>query len=283
MPSMPNPPPYCLKPTISRSIILLTRRRPKPPDRIFNMSNTIRFCDMSAVGKLRLSGASSHDFIRTMCTADMEPLKELGGVVASLILTAEAEVIDVVLVIRTGDNEYMITTSEENSDEVFSWLAAHAEIKDEQGLIFEGLEVADESQTLADIVLFGPGSKAVLDELSAGTLEDAPATGKLSMVQLDTVPVMLLQTPVLPGCNGEAYELFCSQTGANGIVYALMSFPEIDPMEMDEYAELRKAAGTWFAAAEDAAYTYPDEAGLMRLVRSERDFVGAKALAARSD
>ncbi len=246
------------------------------------MSNAIRFCDMSAVGKLRLSGASSHDFIRTMCTADTEPLGELGGVAASLILTSEAEIIDVVLVIRTGDNEYMITTNEENADEVFSWLEAHARIKDDQGPIFEGLEVSDESQTLADIVLFGPGSKAVLDELSAGTLDVAPKTGKLSMVQLDTVPVMLLQTPVLPGYDGEAYELFCSQTGANGIVYALMSFPEIDPMEMDEYVELRKKLGTWFSAAEDAAYTYPDEAGLMHLVRSEYDFVGAKALEMRS-
>jgi glycine cleavage system aminomethyltransferase T len=241
----------------------------------------IRFCDLSAIGKLRVSGSAAHDFMRIMFTVDPADLEELGSVSASLVLTGDAEVIDVVLIIRTGDNEYMVTTNEQNTDEVYAWLLAHSELTDDKGAIFEGLVVSDESEALADIVLFGQGSKVVLDELSGHTLTSAPHTGKLNMVQLDTVPVMLLATPVLESLGSEAYELLCPVNGANGIVYALMSFPEIDPMELSEYIELRKDLGTWFAAAEDASYTHPDLAGLMHLVRADMDFVGGKALTER--
>jgi glycine cleavage system aminomethyltransferase T len=57
-----------------------------------------------------------------------------------------------------------------------------------------------------------------------------------------------------------------------------MSFPEIQPASFDEYAEQRIQARTWFAAADNAEYTFPDEVGLEHLLRPSNDFVGARAL-----
>jgi glycine cleavage system aminomethyltransferase T len=240
----------------------------------------MRFCDMSALGKLRVSGTAAHDFIRIMCTADMASLAEPGGVTASLLLTGEAEIIDLVLIIRTGDDEYMVTTSPATADEVFSWLKAHGGITDDEGALFEGLTITNETGKLADIVLFGEGSTAVLDELSGQTRATSPCVGHLTMTQLDTVPTLIFRSPVLPR-ETKVYELFCPPASVLGLTNALLSFPEIDPMDAEEYQALREQQGTWFAQADEAAYAFPDEAGLLRLVRTPMDFVGGKALSAR--
>ncbi|MDR2587719.1 MAG: hypothetical protein LBC23_05620 [Coriobacteriales bacterium] len=242
----------------------------------------MRFCDMSALGKFRVSGAAAHDFIRIMFTADTALLAEPGSVAPSLLLTGEAEVIDLVLIIRTGPDEYMVTTSPATIDEAFAWLSAHGKISDEEGAIFEGLALSNETDKLADVVLFGEGSTAVLEELAVGGFAASPCTGSLTMVQLDTVPALMLASPVLPGePSGEVFELFCSPAGAQGLANAFLSFPEMEPVEVDEYRSLRAQQGTWFSQAAAAAYTFPDEAALMGFVRAPMDFVGGQALAAR--
>jgi glycine cleavage system aminomethyltransferase T len=239
----------------------------------------IRFCDMSAIGKLRISGTAAHDFIRTMFTADTALLEELGGATVSLLLTGEAEIIDVVLIIRTGDEEYMVTTSPQVVDEAFEWLKAHSTITDDNGAVFEGLELTNQTEALANVVLFGEGSREILDELSGYTFSTAPHTGRITLVQLDTVVALAFESLVLPGV--EAYELFCPPAGAEGLKYVFMSFPEIDPLELEEYRALRVEAKTWFENASDASYIFPDEAKLLHLTRSSMDFVGAKALSQR--
>jgi hypothetical protein len=130
------------------------------------------------------------------------------------------------------------------------------------------------------VVLFGEGSAAVLDELSGGALAASPSFGRLTMTQLDTVPALILNAPLLPK-ETELYELLCPPASVPGLVNALLSFPEIDPMEPEEYQVLREQQGTWFTPADDAAYTFPDEAGLLRLVREPMDFVGGQALSKR--
>lgn len=239
----------------------------------------IHFCDMSSIGKLRIGGTAAHDFIRIMFTADIEPLKELGGAVASPMLTGEAEIIDVVLIIRTGDDEYMVTTSPQVADEAFEWLEAHSTLGDESGAIFKDLELTNQTEALATVVLFGEGSRAILDELSAHTFSTSPHTGHITLVQLDTVVALAFESLVLPGT--EAYELFCPPAGAEGLKYAFMSFPEVDPLDCEEYKAVRVEAKTWFEPAENASYAFPDEANLLHLTRPSRDFVGAKALLER--
>jgi len=235
----------------------------------------IWFCDMSALGKLRIHGEASHDFIRIMSTADPTAFEQLGGAKAGLLLTGQAEVIDVVVIIRTGDMEYMVITAAPTAKETFAWLEAHAKISDDKGKVFEGLTITDETDALSNLVLFGTGCRDVLDELTGGQLDTYPQTGTLTMAQLDTVAALIFDTPVVPG---EAYELFIPPKDKRGLINALLSFPQIDPLELHEYQDLRKTWGTWFSHADVAAYTFPHKADLMSLVRPSMDFVGGVAL-----
>jgi glycine cleavage system aminomethyltransferase T len=246
--------------------------------KIDKQDNKIWFCDVSGIGKLRISGQAAHDFIRIMFTAAADAFDELGAAASCLLLTGEAEVIDVVLVVRSGDSEYMVTTSAEIVEEASAWLAAHSLIRDDDGEVFADLKIGNETDRLACVALFGEGSWAVLDELAVGGLDSCPQPGCLTMAQLDTVPVLILHSPVLPG---ECYELMFPPAKLPGIVNALMSFAEVEPMSAEDYQVLRRRHRRWFEQAEDAAYCYPDESGLMRLVRPELDFVGGPALKQR--
>jgi glycine cleavage system aminomethyltransferase T len=238
----------------------------------------LRFADISALGKLRVSGEAAPRFITTMFTADTSPLDEIGGVTASLLLNGEGGVIDLVSLIRTGDVEYMVVTDGPCRQEAYDWLSAHSELTDDAGAVFPGLAVTDESPQLACIALFGEGARAVLTELAGAELTAFPHTGALTMAQLDTVAALILSSPALPG---ESYEVFCPPAAAEGLIYAFMSFPEIAPATFDEYAGQRVQAGTWFTAADSAEYVFPDEAGLGHLLRPSADFVGAQAVSAQ--
>ncbi|MDR3308229.1 MAG: hypothetical protein LBS58_04965 [Coriobacteriales bacterium] len=236
------------------------------------------FCNYGTLGKLRISGADAGRFIATMTTANSERLALVGAAAPALLLTGEGEVIDVVMAIRTGDAEYMLTTSPSVAGEAFDWLLAHSKLCDGNGPVFPCLSITDETMSLAVAVLIGAGGRAVLDELVQGTLA-ASTMESLSLVQLDTVPVMVLTYPFL---KEEVFELYCAPGRWDAIEHVLLSFPEIDPIPLQHYLDARRAHGTWFAAAEDGAYRYPDEAGLAHLIRPDASYVGAAALQERT-
>ncbi len=235
-------------------------------------------------GYLRVNGKQAHAFLQTMTTAEMAALAETGGSVEALILTGQAEVIDKVTVIRTGDEEYMIITGPMLHDEVFDWLKAHSILADATGLVFADVSLSDESDTLTALTLVGSSSTDILQELSANALLETPRIGDLRLVCFDTVTAMVF-TPenceeTLPDEEDE-YRLFCSPSQAECLYNALLSFPEIEIMTADEYLLLPHKCDLWSEVAKNEEYYYPEILGLMHLVRFGYDFVGGKALADR--
>jgi len=231
-----------------------------------------------AHGYLRVSGKQAESFLKTMTTALMSNLAGIGGSVQALILSAEAEVIDRVTLIKTGDEEFMIITSPTLHEEVLAWLKAHANLADANGPVFAGIVLSDESEALTALTLFGEKCTDILQELSANTLLAAPKMGNLRMVRFDTVTAMVFSPE--PYAQSQ-YQLFCSPVMAEGLYNALLSFPEIEIVDADRYHQLQQIDDPWAAVADQGRYYHPDSIDLMHLVRSEHDFVGGKALADR--
>jgi glycine cleavage system aminomethyltransferase T len=230
------------------------------------------------VGKLRVSGSSAERFIATMTTARMPELAQIGGACAALVLTGQAEVIDTVLVIRTGDQEYMLTTDPGLLAEVNDWLQAHSAIRDSEGPVFEDIELSDETDALGAMALFGVDAPAVMDELVGSPLGEAAGGGHVHLAKVAQVPAMVLSYPLL---EVPYYEFYVHPRYLEPLERCLLGFAELDEYTAGELQELRAAHGTWFTNAEEVAYGYPDDLGLMRLVREPMDFVGGKALAER--
>ncbi|MCL2756623.1 MAG: hypothetical protein FWD43_00895 [Coriobacteriia bacterium] len=230
---------------------------------------------LEGLGRIRLGGAPAPLFIHTMTTVDPVRLAQIGSSAPALLLTGEAEVIDVIMVTRTGDTEYMLTTHPQTCSEVLAWLEAHSTICDDDGLVFEGLELTDETESLKTIAVYGSDSHGIVDDLAAHQLADTLGSGSSGLCELDGIPAFVLAYPLLP----EGYfELSVAPDLVALLENILLSFPEIDPSSFEEYRNARLQAGTWFAGAEEAEYHGVDTPQLAALIRTAHDFVGARSL-----
>jgi len=232
------------------------------------------YTDVSGLGKFRVGGASAELFVRTMTTADMLAAAVIGAVRPALLLNAEAEVIDVVELIRTGTSEFMLTCSAPVAEEAYSWLEAHGQLADEQGPVFAGLELSDESEKLAVLAVYGPATWRIIEELAGRARQQLMDGTQMMLVELQGLPVMLNSYPLLK--NGFA-EFFIPKQYRDILERLLLSFPELEPATPRRYRLERLGAGTWFTGAEEAAYQHVSTE-LAALIREEHDFVGARAL-----
>ena len=233
---------------------------------------------LQGLGRIRVSGCSAEQFIHTMTTVDKGRLCLAGEAAGALVLTGEAEVIDVVVLARSGDTEFMLTTHAETREEVFSWLEAHAALADDAGPVFDGLDITDETESLLTYAVFGPQSHAVIDELASHQLDSALGAGHVALCMLDGIQAFVLAYPLLAGGY---YELSVQPALAPGLKRLLLSFPEIDPMGLEPFKARRRESCTWFDEAAKAAYCHADAAGLEALIRTPYDFVGGRALTSR--
>jgi hypothetical protein len=220
-------------------------------------------------------------------------VSEPGQLAPALLLTSQAEIIDIIMVARTGTEEFMLTAHPDTASEVFEWLLSHSQIADEAGAVFADLEISDQTDALATLALYGGSAAAILDELTSGGWQTAlDGRAALGIVEIGRLSVMLVKWPFLQGGSADGladssaassadpwvYEIHLPKAANAELQNILLGFAEVDPESFDDYRQRRKAAHTWFSASERAAYTTPSTPGLLTLLRETRDFVGAKAL-----
>lgn len=249
--------------------------------------NSTYFCDISRLGKIHVSGASAPEFIRVMTTVEPWRVETPGQAARALVLNGEGEILDLIMIARTGEQEFLLIGNAEPAAELVEWLQAHAKLADNEGvLVFEDIEIQDSTAPVAALALYGPEAQMVLDELSAGDVSEELGDKSIALVTIGKLPVMVLRWPWLNASaqdmplvlEGEVFELYFSAQVVEEFKTILLGFAELDPESYDEYVDRRQKAHTWFGAAEDAAYLKPETAGLLALLRTDHDFVGAKAL-----
>lgn len=238
------------------------------------------FCDVSQLGKIHLSGQSVYEFVRVMTTLDMHHLDASGRAGVALVLNAEGDIIDVVMVARTGSYEYIFITHPQTVGELTEWLQAHAKITSSEGTaVFEDIKVENKSRSVASFALYGPKALAILNELGQVDLKAKLGKDKLGLMTIGELEVLVIRWPFL--CSheeGAVYEVYLPAQGSEVFKEILLGFAEIDLEEFEAYKARRSTAQTWFTAAEEAAYIKPKSKSLQALMRLENDFVGARAL-----
>lgn len=245
------------------------------------------FCDVSRLGKIRISGESAPEFIRVMTTVELQRVATPGEAALSLVLDAEGEILDLVMVARTGQHEYMLITHETTVDELTEWLQAHAALRDSGGIaVFEDIKVENRTKNIATYALYGVASQMILNELAKIDISKEFGDKNITLITIGELQVMVIRWPLLRShghamplmSEGEVFEVFLPVKAGPAFEEILLGFSEINPESYEDYKQRRLAANTWFSAAEAAAYIKPTSAGLQALLRKKSDFVGAKAL-----
>ena len=245
------------------------------------------FSDVSRLGKIRLSGESSPEFVKVMTTVDLTRLSSPGKVAPALILNGEGYVLDLIMLSQTGEFEYLVVCNPDTSEELTEWLQAHAKLTTPEGVtVFEDIAVEDTSDRVATFALYGPDAQMILSELSGSDIQAQLGEDDLTTIIIGQLPVLLLRWPFLRDLNkdarpldgGEVFEVHLPSQAAEDFEQILLGFVEIDPEGYEDYRQKRQHAHTWFDGADEAAYHRADTPALKSLMRASSDFVGAKAL-----
>ncbi len=237
-------------------------------------------CDLSFQGLLRVSGKDSKSFLRIMLSCDIDALSSIGSSTYALVLSVQAEVIDIVFVICTGDSEYMLVVDSPVLDEVFEWLKENSKVSDDNGEIFEDIEIENETGLLASICLMGPGHEEILDEL-AGFKEQGKQIFKDKLSQgfyythdIGGIPFMMVRDKSVENST----IIWGSSAGITALWRALVGFEELQIVGFEQYKTIRQANNLWLDGVEEGQYRHPNECGLEHLLRPQGGFVGASAL-----
>lgn len=222
--------------------------------------------DITGQGALRIAGADASRFLSTMFAGDMGACSQLGELVQGAFLNGEAEVIDIATVLRTGDDEFLVTGSSDNRPELFEWLAAHAALSDGAGKVFPDLAVEDESEHLGILLMAGDGARRAYEDLLGA------CAGRVPLIQYEfTRP---------------AYGIFCVPSwlviapvnSAAQIGDFLYGYSEFYVLGEEELMEMLEEAGAYFPCIHEAAYADAHDAMFDSFIREGADFVGARAL-----
>ena len=234
-------------------------------------------CDLSFQGSIRVVGADAARFLQTLTTGDIDALDHVGACCHALALTAEAEVIDLVYVLRTGDYEFMLVVDAPVVSELVEWLGQACALKDDDGPVFPDVSVEDETGRLACLCLMGAGAQGVLLEFATRdetpALEKALSEGLYFGTAIGGQPMMVACDPEVEG----SFLVYASRNIAIALWRALMGFEELQAVGFDQYVSIRRAHGLWLEGVDEGRYRTPAEAGLAHLLRPGGGYVGAGA------
>lgn len=202
-------------------------------------------CDLSAMGKFRLVGEAVDPVLYGMLDGDFDALTTIGAGMPAVLDEGvcpdrlEGLASSRLLVLRTGEHEFMMLTHHEWRAGLYDLLDEYAACGGDEEELGEGeIFLSDETDHLAMLCLSGTDAVAVIAEMAQGpgeaAREEIAAMGEytLGMSRLDTAPVLLLHG------TGMSYYLLTPPAHARGLWRGLMSFEQIAPVGYDVLGSL---------------------------------------------
>ena len=217
-------------------------------------------------GVFLCSGSDASLFIKTMFTGSFQNCDVLFSSSCGLLLNSNAQVIDLVYVIKTGDNEYLILTSEQNANEDYEWLQAHANLHQDDNRIFNDLVFENETGKLASLLLFGKNAENVYKYIVD------VCSNKVAIISTE----LSENSYIAP--TEEAFLIFVPLVVASEIGEILTEFDYLEMIEPDEYKSFMCDSNQYYSKLIEGKYYLPSELGLNNLLRDEKNFVGAMFL-----
>lgn len=230
--------------------------------------------DLSHMGQIAVSGADADRYLDYALAGKLSAVK-VGRARYTVLCNSGGGVLDDLVVYRMADDEYLIVANAANTDVVLTALS-------ERVAGFDAL-VEDASDDYALIAVQGPASVDIMRAVGSKADLDGLKYYAWTPDTVDGVDLLLART----GYTGEdGFELYVDPAHAAQIWHALTAAGAplgLQPAGLACRDTLRLEAGMALYGHELTAETTPFEAGLGRIVRLEKDFVGRDALAAKQE
>jgi aminomethyltransferase len=226
--------------------------------------------DISHMGRIEVSGRAAADLLDRVATCSMKELS-VGRMHYALACNEQGGILDDMMIYRFGDQRYFVCANASNAEKIFLWFK-------KQATGFSGVEVADQSEVLAQLAVQGPRS---YEFLKAVTDTDLDAVKPRHCLETKVVNVSMLLSR--SGYTGElGYELYLPASRVPEVWEALIRKGKafgLKPCGLGCRDTLRLEMGYPLYGNEIDETTTPLEASLAFAVDFEKgEFNGREAL-----
>jgi len=227
--------------------------------------------DLSHMGQIDVSGPQAAEALDIAFVSAVSRLR-VGRARYTMLVARDGGILDDLIVYRLDDHEFLVIANAANRLTVLDEITRRS----------RGLQAAvvDRTPHRALIAVQGPAAVSVLASLLPVHLEDIRYYAA-TLTELDQTPVLLART----GYTGEdGFELSLPAKGATRIWNLILDAggTEVEVCGLAARDSLRLEAGMPLYGQELGPDITPYEVGMGRLVHSDRQFVGAEALAERA-
>ncbi len=228
--------------------------------------------DLSHMGEIAVTGPQSAEALDFALVGEASKIA-VGRAKYSLICDTDGGVIDDLVVYRLRDEDFLVVANAANADPVAHELVLRAQE-------FDAL-VDDQSAQTALIAVQGPASEGIVASLVPDGQREAVRELKYYSVidaRVDGIDVLLART----GYTGEdGFELYVSNARAVALWRSLLAAARAaggSPAGLASRDTLRLEAGMALYGHELSQATNPYQAGLGKVVKLGKNFVGRDAL-----
>ena len=219
--------------------------------------------DVSHMGRIRLTGENAADALDRVVTSNIGRLRP-GRARYGLICNESGGILDDVVVVRLGDEEFLMVCNAASWDRITAWLAQHC----------EGISINHERDETSMIAVQGPGAVDALQPLIDLELGDVGRFACRSTTVAGT-SALISRT----GYTGEdGFELIVSAGDAERVWRTLNEERDVAPCGLAARDVLRLEAGLMLYGQDMDDAVTPLEAGLDRFVALDKEFIGVERL-----
>lgn len=219
--------------------------------------------DVSHMGRIRLTGENAADALDRVVTSNIGRLRP-GRARYGLICNESGGILDDVVVMRLGEEEFLMVCNAASWDRITAWLGQHC----------EGVAINHERDETSMMAVQGPGAVDALQPLVDLELGDAGRFACCSTTVAGT-SAFISRT----GYTGEdGFEVIVPSAEAERVWQTLNEERGVAPCGLAARDVLRLEAGLMLYGQDMDDTVTPLEAGLDRFVNLDKEFLGVERL-----
>jgi aminomethyltransferase len=228
--------------------------------------------DISHLGKIEVAGEAARPFLQKIFTNNIDKA-DPGKIVYSPMCNAEGGILDDVFIYNAGGNRYILIVNASTFEKDFAWITSHNS---------EGALIKDINDSLGGIAIQGPASEKIMSGLCE-TDSTALKHRRFAETKVCGSYALLSRS----GYTGEdGFEMFIpadKSTEVWGNILKAGKAHGLVPAGLGARDTLRLEAGCPLYGIDTDETKTPLESNLMRAVDMQKEFIGKKAIAKRSE
>ena len=229
---------------------------------------------LADMGMMLVSGTDAPSLIQAAVACNMPVV---GSYAYGAVLSGDAALLSVPLVVRTGDTEFLLLDGSSRFELLYEWILWLVCVEQDGKALYAHASVSNESSSLVVFQLAGPRATAILSDYIAKDVQ-LPKRGCVNNLMLDSAMSIVVHSSL---ADQDCYTVLLPPAVAGTFWRSFLSFSEVEPVGYDALKSVERKQIPWSSALShsDRISATRDMLVAWQICRDSDNFIGARALA----